>query len=276
MKEHFNIPSGKAWDLGHWIKLLNVDKPGKNIDNTHQSRDFERRWAEERTYKRWEEEGTFYGFNYHCGAMVGPPIDEPLDEPPICQHFGQMYFDQVLLLLYIRVALFRFSMELNRISVDALKGKRRYLSRWREDFQRLRWSFALFANLYQFPLLSNQQQGIEMYSLARDYLDVDDLFREVKEEINDCHEYLVVREEMEQSSKIERLTRVATIGLGLSIAFGFWGINIIVPGYLDRFCSQFQWLLLFISLVISLVLLSAMLGVLNLARKLERKLRRRK
>ncbi|NOY54356.1 MAG: hypothetical protein GXP58_12205, partial [Deltaproteobacteria bacterium] len=73
----------KPWELGHWIKLLNVDAPGDSPYATHLSRTFEREWAEERTYKRWEEEGTFYGFNYHSGAMLAPPDSDP----NLCEHF---------------------------------------------------------------------------------------------------------------------------------------------------------------------------------------------
>jgi len=93
----FNKPGGKASGFGYWIKLLNVDQPGKDVGETNESTCFEEKWAEERTYKRWEEGGTFYGFNYHCGAMLGPR----LEEPPLWKHFGQMYFDQTLLLCVI-------------------------------------------------------------------------------------------------------------------------------------------------------------------------------
>lgn len=103
-------------DFGHWIKLLNVDQPAKAhpgktpppsreelVRETHNSLRFEQDWAKQRTYLRWAELGTFYGFAYHSGAMLAAPMDEP----PLWRHFGQMYFDQVLLLLYLRVTLFR-------------------------------------------------------------------------------------------------------------------------------------------------------------------------
>jgi len=245
LRENFDMPRARAWDFGHWIKLLNVDKPGKNINETHQSRDFEKEWAKERTYKRWEEWGTFYGFNYHCGAMIGPVCTEP----PLWQHFRQMYFDQTLLLLYIRVTTFRFSMDLNRISNDMIKAKDKDISKWRKKFQKLRLSFALFTNLYQFPLLSNQQQAIEMYSLARKHMDIDDLFKEVKEEIDNCHEYFVAEEGIEQSSRMEKLTLIATIGLAFSITFAFWGMSIIATDLDNLLCIGQKILYLVISLL---------------------------
>jgi len=244
LRKRFIMPEGKAWEFGHWIRLLNVDNPGYDIYETHESRDFEKKWAEERTYKRWEEWGTFYGFNYHCGVMLGSKIEEP----PICKHFKQMYFDQILLLLYIRVALFNFSMVLNRISAKALKEENVNISGWRGMFQKLRWSFALFTNLYQFPLLSNQQQAIEMYSLARKYMDIDSLFMEVKEKIDNSHEFLVAREGIEQSAKIERLTILAAIGVPISICLSFWGMSMIIEELSTRWCSGLKWIALLASL----------------------------
>ena len=225
LREIFNEGELRASVFGHWIKLLNVDYwAGSQPREIHQSTEFERRWAEERTYKRWEKESTFYGFNYHSGAMLGPGWKKL----PLWKHFGQMYFDQVLLLLYLRVSLFRFSTELNRISRGARdQPKEVGQEKWQKEFQNLRWKFALFTNLYQFPLLSNQQQALEMYSLARQAMDVDELFREIQQEIHSSHEYLAIQQQQKQTRIVTRLTVVATIGLVLALATSFLGMNII-------------------------------------------------
>ena len=56
--------------------------------------------------------------------------------------------------------------------------KRQALKQWRQAFQSLRRDFAMFTNLYEFPLLSNQQQGVEMYEKARENMDVGQLLRD--------------------------------------------------------------------------------------------------
>lgn len=273
LRQFFGLPNEKPWNFGHWIKLLNVDEPGKDVGETHKSRDFERRWAEERTYKRWEELGTLYGFNYHSGAMLGPAINEP----PLWEHFGQMYFDQTLLLLYIRVATFRFCMELNKISGKAVNRKGTDISIWRDEFQRVRWSFALFTNLYQFPSFSNQQQSIEMYNLAREYMDIDDLFRETKEEIDNCHEYLTTAENIKQSGTMERINYIAAIGLVVSIVIGFWGMNIIVEENFGNFCLGIKIIFLVISIPVSFGLLIILYRIFSpILRKFFEKFERRR
>lgn len=212
---------------GHWIKLLNVDPPENDQIETHNSvRDFEREWAKERTYHRWEEWGTYYGFNYHSGALLAPP----LLGNPLWKHFRQMYFDMVLLLFYLRVVLFRFSTELFEISAAARNGTlgdSEQIEDWSKKFQDLRWQFMLFTNLYQFPLISNQQQGVEMYGLARKYMDVDELYKEVQQEIHNSQEYLQQVQQQEQTQLTTLLTVVATVGLGLSIAFAFFSMKFI-------------------------------------------------
>ncbi len=258
LRETFSVPAAEAlgrptapWNYGHWVKLLNVDPPCSTLCDTHECRNFEREWARDRTYKRWEECGTFYGFSYHSGAMLGDtridkehPEKEP--EPPLWRHFGTMYFDQTLLILYIRVVLFRFSTRLSMISAQARDNGRRR-EKWR-DFESLRWDFALFTNLYQFPLLSNQQQGLEMYALARRSMDVDELFREVQQEIQATSDYLMQRCSQEQavvSNKLTelstRLSIIAAFILPAGLAFSFLGMSI-VPQKGDRLVEGLNWL----------------------------------
>lgn len=222
-------PNAPSSDFAEWRALLNVDFPS-GVINT----EFEREWTKERTYKRWRHFGTLYGFSYHSGAMLGPPEDDPA----LWKHFGQMYLDQVILLLYLRIGLFRFSRELSRISSQVIDGKKDD-KKWLDGFTKLRRNFTLFTNLYQFPLISNQQQGLEMYSLARKSLDVDDLFKEVQNEINGCHEYLNDVEMEKLTSSTTRLSVVATIGLIFALTFGFWSMNAAIIGkFLDFFANK--------------------------------------
>lgn len=235
---------------GHWIRLLNVDNPASTYRGSRKSTAFERRWAAERTYTRWEEHGTVYGFTYHSAAVLGPAgfwlgID---------RHWRGIYFDQTLLLLYLRVTTFRFSRELSRISGDSRtlgdEPTAEETERWRREFQRLRTDFALFTNLYEFPLVSNQQQGVELYALAREHMDVSELFAEVRQEVHGTHQLfdaLAAREANVQAQRandeMERLTRIAgLLGLG-ALVTGFLGMNILIDPIEEiyPFGSVFLW-----------------------------------
>lgn len=255
LRKAVSSPGEPASELGHWIKLLNVDTPRGSRDEVHHTTEFERDWAHCRTYRRWEEWGTFYGFSYHSGAMLGPV----LKNSPLWKHFGQMYFDQVMLLLYVRVVLFRFSERLTTISSKARDTERdsRKHDKWQEDFSDLRWAFVLFTNLYRFPLLSNQQQGVEMYAKAREAMDVDELFGEVQKEIQDCQEYIEMEKTSELTHKTTLLTAVATIGLTLSLVIAFGSMDAVKSfGYVP---NLFAWIFMSIVLVVFILILSASL-----------------
>jgi len=178
---------------GDWLRLLNVDRPSADAPS-----DFERKWVAGRTYERWKHYGTLYGFNGHSGAMLA----EPCLNPPVWSHFGGVYFDQVLLLLYVRVSLFRFSERLAEISGDLAVSRNKDFAPFRE----LRRAFTFLTNLYRFPLLSSQQQGIEMYAYARRWLDIDDLFKEVQTEVETTHEMF----ELVSTSKMAVVTAYLT------------------------------------------------------------------
>jgi Mg2+ and Co2+ transporter CorA len=89
-------------------------------------------------------------------------------------------------------------------------------------------------------LISNQQQGIEMYSLARDVMDVDEFYREIKEEIHNANDYLTAEESRELSETTTKLTKVATIVLPIVLASSFFGMNMFSG---DKWV--FLWLLFF-------------------------------
>ena len=212
--------------FGHWVHLLNVDLPASSPAETHAARTrFETSWAQERTYYRWAEWGSWYGFSYHSGAAIIPPERNP----PLWQHWAGIYFDQVILLLYVRTAAFAFSSELSSISGRA--RERGYESRqWLVDeFAKLRWQFALFTNLYRFPLLSNQQQGLEMYVLARKWMDADELFNEVDQEIRNCDEYLASFTQTRQARASTVLNLVAMVGLVLGLGLALVQAGLRMP-----------------------------------------------
>lgn len=231
------------WEFGHWIKFLNVDPPSKTPSEAARAvTRFEKDWAKKRTYKRWLHYGTWYGFNYHAGVTIQAP-------GIFVSHFRELYFDVVLLLFFIRVTLFRFSNHLSRICSNSPD-----LILEREEFRKLRNEFSRFTILCQFPLLSNQQQAIEMYEMARDYFDIKEFYKEVKDKIDNTHDYL----EMVKANNLARFAnRIATVGFPLGVAAlvaGLFGMNnlhlaeSIAKGHFCNFDPEF-WILFFIVLI---------------------------
>ncbi|PID64652.1 MAG: hypothetical protein CR963_00110 [Gammaproteobacteria bacterium] len=187
----------QAKEYGHWLKLLNIDRPNNTKIETHQRiTKFEQEWVDKRTYKRWESEGTWFGFSYHSGAVLAKGEYEYVP-------FSSYYFDSCLLLLYIRTTLFRFSSELTKALNLCMKGGKR-----RDRFEKIKEEFLRFTVLYQFPLLSNQQQHLEMYEINREFLEIDSFFTEVKQEIDNMHDFLESIESSELAKSAQKLTKL--------------------------------------------------------------------
>jgi hypothetical protein len=211
-----SIPST---DCTPWIKFLNVDLPSSASDTASR---FEHDWVSSRTYRRWASQGTLYGFTNHSGAMLSGPCLNP----PTWQHFRQIYFDQALLMLYVQTTIFRFSERLSALTATAAssQGDDAVLATLIAPFDKLRLDFTIFTNLYQFPLVSKQQQGLEMYVLLRQQMDVQDLFAEVQSEIVSTQEFLNAKEESRQANASEKLNFIALAGLVLSLSLACFGV----------------------------------------------------
>ncbi|MDD4273332.1 MAG: hypothetical protein PHG14_06340 [Desulfobacter postgatei] len=225
-----------AKQYGHWLKLLNIDEPAPDSEiRSHQSvTDFEGDWLDARTYKRWESSGTWYGFSYHSGAV----LDRVKEGTSYSfAPFSSYYFDGALLLLYIRMSLFRFSAGLTQaVRQDKNEGT------MRKQFRKIREEFLKFTILYQFPLLSNQQQNLEMYALNRHFFEIDDFFKEIKQEIDNMHDFL---ESVESNNLAEAAKKLTGWGLplgaaGVSATILQWLCDFNIPYCWENECS-FDW-----------------------------------
>lgn len=224
-----------AKDYGHWIKLLNVDNPPfdfvsykyKTPNETHKSiSPFEREWAEQRTYKRWEQDGSWYGFCYHSAAILAPPISF------IFSPSASYYFDTTILLLYIRMALFRFGRELSKAIQDHDEKAKM------EKLRQLRSEFSSFTVLYQFPLLSNQQQSIEMYEINRKFLDIDQFFDEIQKEVDNTHEFYELVEANNQAETANNIAESAKKLAESANKLTTWGIPLATGGLVAALFSM--------------------------------------
>lgn len=224
----FGGPKDRPERFGHWIKLMNVDSVSGYWDKSayevetsaKEASPFEQGWARERTYNRWAHYGTYYGISPHAGAML---TEYSCAHPPYGHYFVTLYFDQVLLLLYLRVMAFQLSIRMARLSAeigDVICNARsavvrdRAVGDYRSSFREVRQQFMSFSSLYQFPLLSTQQQGVEMYTLFRKHMDIDELYRDVSNEI-DTWDRVMAQHNEETVSR--RISLIAFFGLPVAI-----------------------------------------------------------
>ncbi|NBD95304.1 MAG: hypothetical protein GVY11_02360 [Gammaproteobacteria bacterium] len=223
---------------GDWIGFLNVDRPTAEPPVRHEdlldASGYEKDWAEHKsvTYQRWAHWGSLYGFTGHSGCAFLPAATEP----PFWKQWRTIYRDQALFLLYERATLFRFSRSISSLTQQRFEDeagtgpeKRRADRRFETNFRELRRNFVSFANLYQFPLLSTEQQSLEMYNAQRAALEVDPLYKEVQSQIDNAHAYASLSA---QRHATELTTVITVLGIPLLVAglvASLLGMDMAVP-----------------------------------------------
>jgi hypothetical protein len=207
--------------------------------SSHDTSVFHRSWTKARTYTRWAHAGTLYGFTAHSGVQLAPHSTNP----PVQRHFETMYFDAVLLLLYVRTVAFTFSAALGRLGAQARdtamsEDGTEAVRSVRAECARIRRDFMFFNSLYQFPLLSTYQQSVDLYSLARSHMNLETLWREVREEIDGTDRVTAAHASERTADELyqlafhgKRLSEIALVAsrLGLGLAFSAfaaqaWGL----------------------------------------------------
>jgi len=70
-------------------------------------------------------------------------------------------------------------------------------------------------NLYQFPMFTTQQQGLEMYAVARASLSIKELYDEVSTEIHETDASFAQRRDEQRNRQLATIQRVGAV-----VAFG--------------------------------------------------------
>ncbi len=148
-------------------------------------------------------------------------------ETGILGQFRHQYFLLFLVAHFHRAALLMFSNRLvnalNRLDIqntDAIRQFKRTIRQILEIFLR-------FTHRYWFHEISDQAQAKELFRMCADNLDTEELFNEVREEVQDMSHYLDSDSLRRQSNSMLRLTVVTIFGLIGTVATGFLGMNLI-------------------------------------------------
>ncbi len=88
-------------------------------------------------------------------------------------------------------------------------------------------NFLRFEHRYWFHEISNQAQTRDLFALLQQHLNLDALYQEVREELQDMGNFLEVEAMRRQNDSMVRLTVVTTFGLIGTFTTGFLGMNIL-------------------------------------------------
>ncbi|MCC6752782.1 MAG: hypothetical protein IT266_02235 [Saprospiraceae bacterium] len=229
----------------NWLKYVFVD----NSNNTLQSRTFRRQVSQDHTYDRWIEMKTLYGLSRYslvCLTNIGWFQENVLRK----QIGGGVYFEMAQLLLAQRASIIRFSDEATLLASQHIEHR---------DAQFLHEKYMRFVNQLYFREATAQEQGIEMYRLLSNFMELDRDVQNLNNEIDELDQFVSMQEQTAQTAQATKLTKVATILLPATLIAGVFGMNTLDTTKLPPAFISCTPQLPFLVSILALILLSLIL-----------------
>ncbi len=148
-------------------------------------------------------------------------------ETGVLGQFRHQYFLLFLIAHLHRAALLMFSDRLvdalNRLDIQNVDTVRQFKRSIRQVFE----VFLRFTHRYWFHEISDQAQVRELFRMCAAHLDTEELFNELREQVQAMSSYLDSDSLRRQSNSMLRLTVVTIFGMIGSVTTGFLGMNLI-------------------------------------------------
>lgn len=199
-----------------WYKYLFVDTGWPTCQNDEMMRDLLR----SHTYLRWQKWNSLYGVSrYSFVYLTNSGVPSYLVD-----YFMTTYARMMEIALVQRASVLCFSNEVTTLT----KRGDWTLEKLSEHVDSLNEEYIRFINRMYFNELTLQDQGVELYGLIRQNLDIDSYVEELKDEIEKLHDTISFKVERSRNEKAETLNFMAAILLPVSIVTGFWSMNMSV------------------------------------------------
>ena len=197
-----------------WYKYLFVDTGWPTCQNDEMMRDLLR----SHTYLRWQKWNSLYGVSrYSFVYLTNSGVLSYLVD-----YFMTTYARMMEIALVQRASVLCFSNEVTTLT----KRGDWTLEKLSEHVDSLNEEYIRFINRMYFNELTSQDQGVELYGMIRQNLDIDSYVEELKDEIEKLHDTISFKVERSRNEKAETLNFMAAILLPVSIVTGFWSMNL--------------------------------------------------
>jgi hypothetical protein len=193
-----------------WYKYIFVDTDTVCCQNSELRKELTCR----HTYKRWQEGGTLYGISRY--SLVLLTDEEEFAKDVLLVHTRTLHSRMVELLLIQRASILKFSNETTNVSkiFEDGKGYESMIS----EISSLYRAYIRFVNQIYFREIVAQDQGIELYQLMTDILDIENQIKDLDDEIEELHQYVSLKNS-------ERLNIIAVILLPATLVASLFGMN---------------------------------------------------
>lgn len=191
---------------------------------------FERHYCYDR---HWSREGDEMNTRFICSGRILIAVGSARkaafvdSETGMLGQFRHQYFLLFLIAHFHHAALLMLSdrlvIALNDLDIQNADSVRNFKRLIRHTFE----IFLRFTHRYWFHDVSDQAQARDLFRMCTGNLGTDDLYNEVREEIQDMSSYLDSDTLRRQSNSMVRLTVSTIFGMMATVTSGFLGMNLI-------------------------------------------------
>lgn len=195
-----------------WYEYVYVDE---RYGLSCQNDEMQQKIIEKSTYARWQKWKSLYGISRYSMVLLtntGCP-------DYLLTYFETEYVRMAELILVQKASVLRFSAEVTNISnmEDDKNFSRKASSLYKE--------YIRFVNQIHFREVSAQDQGIELYQMLYETMNIEKHVDKLDEEIEELYNYVTLQQDRKSNDKMSVLTLIATIALPATFMAGFFGMN---------------------------------------------------
>jgi Mg2+ and Co2+ transporter CorA len=197
-----------------WYKYIFID----NDSTTIQNEQMKEKLLAQATYDRWSNYGTIYGITRYSWTCLSPslPTLKQKRADMIADHMNTMYFQMTILLLANRTSILRFSDEI--AAVATAKNSNRLESLYSR--------YLTFYNRLYFKEVTHQDQGIELYDIARKQMKIDEHIEKLDNKFTKLFEFADLQAEKQRNQSLDLLTKMGAVFLPPSLLVAIYSMGI--------------------------------------------------
>jgi hypothetical protein len=191
--------------------------------------DFEQRYCYDRY---WSEAGLAPRTRYLCSGLSLVVVGDARNEFYRCRdrgvlaQFRHQHFLLFLVAHFQKATLLMVSDQLAEALMAMNLTQPESIKRFKRRIRIAFVAFLSFTHRYWFHEVSEQVQVKALWKMCREHLEIEPLYAEVKERIDDMNGYLDADALRRQANTVVRLTVVTIFGLVGTVTTGFLGMNL--------------------------------------------------
>ncbi len=229
------VDAGSDLTRADYIRLAFASGPGDCSELPFSQRhleDFEKRYCYDRYFGQHNEIEWPQSRYMSCGhaLVVTGSADNPFFVDPnhgCLNSFRHEHFLVFLIAHFHKASLLMFSDRLTGAMSRLEANNKNANLAFRAASRRALQTFLRFTHRYWFHSVSNQTQAHDIFALCRSHLEIDRLYDDIRQEIQEMSEFLENEAMRRQSDTVTRLTVVTTLGLVGTTVTGFLGMNLL-------------------------------------------------